>query len=412
MSYAYDWIRDNINHYIWTPTNDVSSVIVELLINRIDDKKDIDLESVVKNKTEVAEMNRQITSLLSKLKLSPDIKGLQTLNSKLTSYFNNIYPTDQQPGKYYSLQTWRWGKLNKDETVDVKWKLRSSVPELIPIITDIISKLDITSKGALKSKVKKEDEKKTIPVLPNPMPYRKKTINKQLRMEIWDTFIGSSKEGLCLCCSRTSLDRDNFECGHILAERNGGDISIQNLRPICSTCNGGMGTINMLEYMNQKRYLIPSNWNGISNRSPSELVCVCSYSSQFLTEKSKTYNGRLYSLFLKINGQQVDIHLETLKKKYDLNVPFNALSISKTIRTFIDIDSGYLTANTYPQHKVINTFDQVIALYMVKKDDVETLTTSMANLNMNNQSPYFKQSFKSNNYDDIFLQLQEALIRA
>ena len=40
----------------------------------------------------------------------------------------------------------------------------------------------------------------------------------------------------------------DFHAGHIIAEVNGGDISITNLRPVCSRCNGDMGSENMADF--------------------------------------------------------------------------------------------------------------------------------------------------------------------
>ncbi len=38
---------------------------------------------------------------------------------------------------------------------------------------------------------------------------------------------------------------DSWECGHIVSVRDGGNDSVGNLRPVCSTCNKNMGTENM-----------------------------------------------------------------------------------------------------------------------------------------------------------------------
>lgn len=43
----------------------------------------------------------------------------------------------------------------------------------------------------------------------------------------------------------------NFNCGHIQAEYKGGDQSIDNLKPICQSCNSSMGTQNMDDFKNQ-----------------------------------------------------------------------------------------------------------------------------------------------------------------
>ena len=41
----------------------------------------------------------------------------------------------------------------------------------------------------------------------------------------------------------------SFNCGHIVAEANGGDTIVSNLKPICQNCNSSMGTKNMKEFM-------------------------------------------------------------------------------------------------------------------------------------------------------------------
>ena len=41
----------------------------------------------------------------------------------------------------------------------------------------------------------------------------------------------------------------DFQCGHIISEFNGGDITLDNLIPLCSLCNSSMGKTNMGEFM-------------------------------------------------------------------------------------------------------------------------------------------------------------------
>ena len=41
----------------------------------------------------------------------------------------------------------------------------------------------------------------------------------------------------------------SFHCGHIISEANGGEIKLDNLRPICHSCNSSMGTVNMDEFI-------------------------------------------------------------------------------------------------------------------------------------------------------------------
>ena len=41
----------------------------------------------------------------------------------------------------------------------------------------------------------------------------------------------------------------NFSCGHVIAEANGGELKLNNLKPICMSCNSSMGTQNMDSYI-------------------------------------------------------------------------------------------------------------------------------------------------------------------
>jgi hypothetical protein len=73
----------------------------------------------------------------------------------------------------------------------------------------------------------------------------KKTIPKTLKNNVWDVYIGKEKGiGGCFACHQ-EIDSKHFECGHVIAESDGGDITTENLRPICSLCNKSMGTTNM-----------------------------------------------------------------------------------------------------------------------------------------------------------------------
>jgi hypothetical protein len=84
-----------------------------------------------------------------------------------------------------------------------------------------------------------------------------KKVSKKVKTDVWNTFIG---EGIanhkCLCCKMTTIDKASFDCGHVLSRAEGGGPEIHNLRPICSGCNNGMGTMNMIEYVKKHGYYI------------------------------------------------------------------------------------------------------------------------------------------------------------
>ena len=57
------------------------------------------------------------------------------------------------------------------------------------------------------------------------------------------------KKLVCMCCKSTDITQMSFNCGHVIAEANGGETIVSNLKPICQNCNSSMGTKNMNEFM-------------------------------------------------------------------------------------------------------------------------------------------------------------------
>lgn len=75
----------------------------------------------------------------------------------------------------------------------------------------------------------------------------RKTVPPPLKLKLWSTYNGTSIEGKCFCCQRPITPFD-FHIGHVIAHSQGGDISLENLRPICVTCNTSMGAENLFEF--------------------------------------------------------------------------------------------------------------------------------------------------------------------
>ena len=72
-------------------------------------------------------------------------------------------------------------------------------------------------------------------------------IPKCIRNDVWKKRNGNVIEGFCFVCNN-SLIFDNMECGHIIPHVCKGQITIDNLEPICKTCNRDMGIMNLNEY--------------------------------------------------------------------------------------------------------------------------------------------------------------------
>jgi hypothetical protein len=78
---------------------------------------------------------------------------------------------------------------------------------------------------------------------------KKITIPKHVKTLVWNKYIGSDKaEAPCISCRSQIISIRNFHCGHVIAEANGGDSNINNLRPICAPCNLSMGKRSMNDF--------------------------------------------------------------------------------------------------------------------------------------------------------------------
>ena len=69
---------------------------------------------------------------------------------------------------------------------------------------------------------------------------------------MWNKYIGDEiGKTKCLCCKQIDILQASFSCGHIVSEFNGGELKMDNLKPICVSCNSSMGTKNMNDYMKE-----------------------------------------------------------------------------------------------------------------------------------------------------------------
>ena len=72
------------------------------------------------------------------------------------------------------------------------------------------------------------------------------------RNKVWREWCGNVMDGRCFCCEET-IGYEKWHCGHVIAREKGGSIEPDNLRPTCSDCNLGMGTLHMYEWILMNR---------------------------------------------------------------------------------------------------------------------------------------------------------------
>ena len=83
---------------------------------------------------------------------------------------------------------------------------------------------------------------------------RRRCIPATVRNTIWNKYIGDKEKAKCYCCKIEPITKGNYDCGHIISDKDGGEINIENMRPICGLCNKSMGAMNMTKFMKQYGY--------------------------------------------------------------------------------------------------------------------------------------------------------------
>ena len=128
-----------------------------------------------------------------------------------------------------------------------------SILEIISFYEKLLKKYEKYDKlknklSSKKDESKKDESKKDEKKVKKP----KEKIPVSVKNTLWSLHFPNVLEGKCKCCQTETITRNNFDCGHIISEKNGGYIKLENLKPICRACNSSMGVMNMTEYM--KKY--------------------------------------------------------------------------------------------------------------------------------------------------------------
>jgi 5-methylcytosine-specific restriction endonuclease McrA len=77
-----------------------------------------------------------------------------------------------------------------------------------------------------------------------PKSSQRKPCPKAVKDAVWLKYFGYEMIGKCYVCGKPISYMD-FEVGHNKPFTKGGEWNINNLRPICRTCNRSMGTMTI-----------------------------------------------------------------------------------------------------------------------------------------------------------------------
>jgi hypothetical protein len=78
----------------------------------------------------------------------------------------------------------------------------------------------------------------------NISPPNKLVIPKKIREACWIKYVGNTITGDCYSC-KGAIQFTDFSAGHIQSEYDGGQITVNNIRPICKRCNSSCGVLNL-----------------------------------------------------------------------------------------------------------------------------------------------------------------------
>ncbi len=74
-----------------------------------------------------------------------------------------------------------------------------------------------------------------------------------MKRKVWEKYIGSRiGEQKCKICNIKDIYQMSFTCARVISKVNGGEATLENLRPICDSCQRSMYTTNMKTFYEKK----------------------------------------------------------------------------------------------------------------------------------------------------------------
>lgn len=166
---------------------------------------------------------------------------------ELNMFLNNIVIINQKLKKE---EQEKLELLKKEEQEKLELIKKEEEKKMKVIKKEVVKEVKKTSSKETKTDVRKNEKIKEFITNDNDKKKKKKPISATIKRLVWNTNIGEDiGKSKCMCCNSTDITQMSFNCGHIVAEANGGDTIVSNLKPICQNCNSSMGIKNMEDFM-------------------------------------------------------------------------------------------------------------------------------------------------------------------
>jgi hypothetical protein len=222
-----------------------------------------------------------------------------------------------------------------------------------------------------------------------PKKAKKKTIPKALRDAVWVNEMGKNYDGKCYACQK-QVDITTFDCAHILAEANGGETILTNLKITCKPCNLSCGTNNLDDF--KEKFKKENNLDDFKEKFKKENNVVNMAKHEFVKDKQYKYNL---------------IHTNS---KHDTNsAPCVMMRIRKIIDCYPIFEqwySNYEKMNKTNYHvKIINPDASQTFFFSIEENEPDPYTGSTYSNNTHNfmkfdeSDPYTGSTYSNNTHN-------------
>jgi 5-methylcytosine-specific restriction endonuclease McrA len=148
-----------------------------------------------------------------------------------------------------------FGNLVKNAVSNEKTSVSKldTMEQIIPnnLSSDLTHRPRSIKKNTNKLESNETRSKTEIPITP-PLHERRKTIVGGIKRQVWDKHVGSDlAKSKCPCCKYNLIDVNTFVCAHFKGEEEGGSLAVDNLRPICTTCDIDIDKKSINEFMKE-----------------------------------------------------------------------------------------------------------------------------------------------------------------
>lgn len=112
------------------------------------------------------------------------------------------------------------------------------------------TQLDLIKQQEEETQLELKKQKELEKIKQQDIKNKKQVIPKSIKVIVWNHYIGENIiNHRCLCCKKVLISNTMFHVGHVISEKAGGTHEINNLRPICASCNHSMGSENMVDFV-------------------------------------------------------------------------------------------------------------------------------------------------------------------